>query len=56
MSVKNRTYYFFNDLIYIKDFDPNDIRIDEKYSFLLYWICDHRVNYSVNPLYLFSIK
>ena len=39
MSVKNRTYYFFNDLIFIKDSDPNDIRIDEKY-YLLHWICD----------------
>ena len=40
MCVKNRTYYFFNDLIFIKDSDPNGIRIDKKYSYLLYWICD----------------
>ena len=30
MSVKNCTYYFFNDIINIKDFDPNNIKIDEK--------------------------
>ena len=27
--MKNRTYYFFND-INIKSFDPNNIKIDEK--------------------------
>ena len=30
MSVKNCTYYFFNDIINIKYFDPNNIKIDEK--------------------------
>ena len=28
--IKNRTYYFFNDIINIKNFDPNNIKIDEK--------------------------
>ena len=27
INIKNRTYYFFNDII---TFDPNDIKIDEK--------------------------
>ena len=27
---KNRTYYFFNDIINIKNFNPNNIKIDEK--------------------------
>ena len=27
---KNRTYYFFDDIINIKNFDPNDIELDEK--------------------------
>ena len=27
----NRTYYFFNDLISIKNLDPNNIKIDERY-------------------------
>ena len=26
---KNLTYYFFNDVINIKNFDPNNINIDE---------------------------
>ena len=28
-SIKNRTYYFFNDIINIENFDPNNIKIDE---------------------------
>ena len=27
---KNQTYYFFDDIINIKFFDPNNIKIDEK--------------------------
>ena len=30
MDLKNRTYYFFNDIIIIKNFDSNNIKIDEK--------------------------
>ena len=29
-NIKNHTYYFFNSIINIKDFDPDNIRIDEK--------------------------
>ena len=29
MDIKNRTYYFFNDIT-IKFFEPNDIKIDKK--------------------------
>ena len=29
-DIKSRTYYFFNDVIIIKNFDPNSIKIDEK--------------------------
>ena len=29
---KNRTYCYFNDIIKIKNFDPNNIKIDEKSS------------------------
>ena len=32
IDIKNRTYYFFNDMINIKDFDPNLLRIDKKSS------------------------
>ena len=30
ISIKNHTYYFFDDIINIKIFDPNNIKIDEK--------------------------
>ena len=30
IDIKNRTYYVFNDIINIKNFDPNNIKIDEK--------------------------
>ena len=30
MNIKNQTYYFFNDMINIKDFDPNLLKIDKK--------------------------
>ena len=30
ISIKNHTYYFFNDIINTKNFDPNKIEIDEK--------------------------
>ena len=31
---KSCTYYFFNDTVNIKHFDPNNIKIDEKPIFL----------------------
>ena len=30
IDIKNRTYYFFNDIINIENFDLNNIKIDEK--------------------------
>ena len=30
MDMKNRTYYDFNDIINIKNFDSDKIKIDEK--------------------------
>ena len=39
VDIKNCTYYFFNDIIDIKDFDPNNIKIDEKsQKALVYYI------------------
>ena len=38
--IKNRTYYFFNDIIIIENFDPNNIKTDEKSykNILIYYI------------------
>ena len=44
IDINNRTYYFFNDIINIESFNPNNVKIDEnsykKYAYLLYCICD----------------
>ena len=29
-NIKNRAYYFFDDMINIRDFDPNLLKIDKK--------------------------
>ena len=34
-NIKNHTYYFFHDIINIKDFDPDN-------TYLQYWICDNQ--------------
>ena len=31
VDIKNRTYYFFNDMINIKNFDLNNIKLDEEW-------------------------
>ena len=58
-NIKNQTYYFFNGIVNIENFDPNDIKIDEKSfkNILIYYIGyvtikEYVKNYSVNPLYL----
>ena len=30
INIKNQTYYFSDDMINIKDFDPNLLKIDQK--------------------------
>ena len=30
INIKNHIYYFFGDMINIKNFDPNQIKIDKK--------------------------
>ena len=38
LDIKNNTYYFFDDIINIKTFDPNNIKIDEKsYKNILFY-------------------
>ena len=64
INIKNRTYYFLDDMINIKTIDPNKIKIDEKSNktyHLPQWIRDGqrpqlRNISSVNPLYLIINK
>ena len=60
INIKKRTYYFFNDMINIKDFGPSLIKIDTK-SYKNIGICHISVKISdceyinsVNPLYLMT--
>ena len=62
INTKNRTYYFFNDMINIKNFDPSLIKIDKKsykrtgiYNIgyiIIKIISDYENINGVNPLYL----
>ena len=62
LNIKNRTYYYFNDIINIKDFHSNLLRIDKKrYKDIdIYYIGyiavkkigDCEKIHRVNPLYL----
>ena len=65
IKIKNYTYNFFDDIVNIKDFDPNNIKIDEKLykNILIYYIAYvtvKKLKYvkinSVNPLYLMLNK
>ena len=65
INIKNHTYYFFNDIINIKDLDPNNFKIDEESykNILIYYIVYLTIKHSkyvkinsVNPLYLMFYK
>ena len=61
-NIKNRTYYFYNDIFNLKDFQPKLLKIDKKSykNINIYYIGyitikkidDYEGIYSVNPLYL----
>ena len=62
IEIKNRTYYFYNDMINLKTFEPNLLKIDKKsYKNIPIYnngcitikkIDDYGSIYSVNPFYL----
>ena len=62
IDIKNRTYYFYNDMVNIKTFDSNLLKIDKtSYKDIgIYnnrYIISKRIDdyeniYSLNPLYL----
>ena len=59
MNIKNRTYYFYNDMLNIKDFDSSLLKLDKKsfkniaiyYTGYITKEDEYEIN-SVNPLYL----
>ena len=61
INIKNRTYYFFDDMINIKDFDPSLLKIDKEsfkniVIYYIRYITIKNSNFvkinSVNPLYI----
>ena len=62
IEIKNRTYYFYNDMINLQDFESNLSKIDKKYYkeiniYYIGYITIKKINnceniHSVNPLYL----
>ena len=62
INIKNRTYYFYNDMINLKNFESNLLKIDRKsYKnigiYNIGYITIKKIDdceniYSVNPLYL----
>ena len=62
INIQNQTYHFYNDIIDLKDFEPNFLKIDKKsYKNIdIYYIGyitikkidDYESIYSMNPLYL----
>ena len=38
INIKNRTYYFYDDMVNIKDFDSNLLKIDKSHSKALLFI------------------
>ena len=64
-DIKNHTYYLFNDIINVKNFDPNNNKIDEKShkNILIYYIGYVMIKdlkyiklNTINPLYLIINK
>ena len=63
INIKSHTYYFFHDIMNVKDFDPNNIKIDEKSckNILIYYtgyvtIKKDQKIFSVSPLCLILNK
>ena len=62
IDIKNRTYYFYNDMINLKNFESISLKIDKKSNknigiynigyITIKKIDDCEIIYSVNPLYL----
>ena len=63
MNIKSRTYYFYNELIKLFDFDPNMLKLNKKTfkGISIYYIGyvtkkeEYKI-YRVNPLYLLICK
>ena len=63
LNIKNKTYYFWNDLTNLKDFNPELLKLDKTESININIYCigyvtkksDYNID-SINPLYLLVDK
>ena len=43
LNIKNRSYYFYNDLINILNFESNNLKLDKneliRFRHFLHWLC-----------------
>ena len=56
IEIKNRTYYFYNDIISLKNFESNLLKIDKRHYkdidiYYIGYITIKKID-NVNPLYL----
>ena len=44
INIRDHAYYFFDDIINIKESDPNNIKLDEKSykNIPIYYICNYQ--------------
>ena len=59
INIKNQTYYFYNDIIDLKNFEPNLLKIDKNQELIFTTLDTSRLKndeyesiYSLNPLFL----
>ena len=52
INLKNRTYYFYNDMINVKNFDPNLLKINRKsYKNIGIYTIGYITIYPIYPIY-----
>ena len=63
LNIRNKTYYFWNDLTNLKEFNPELLKLDKTESISINFYCigyvtkkpDYNID-SINPLYLLVDK
>ena len=55
-DIKNRTYYFFNHMNNIKNFDPNNTKTDDYVGYVMIKDSKYVKINTANPLYIIFIK
>ena len=56
INIKNRTYYFYNDIINLDEFDGSKIKVDKKNLMTLVFIILYSYIYSIHIQYVYKKK